>query len=121
MWRLKLWMGMLCTVVLALLVAGCGSTAPEGPERDNHATDKGSHGGQSDMAKMKAELATLSPEDAVSAEKQHVCPVSGKMLGTMGPPNKVDVNGTLVWICCDGCKDELLQNADKYLADLKKE
>jgi len=28
-------------------------------------------------------LAKLSPADRASAEKQHVCPVTGKMLGTM--------------------------------------
>ena len=75
----------------------------------------------SDMEKMRAELAKLSAEDAASAEKQHVCPVSGKMLGTMGPPQKIDVNGQQVWICCAGCKDQLLQKPDKYLAKLKKE
>ena len=77
--------------------------------------------GQSDMEKMKAELAKLSPEDAASAEKQHVCPVSGEMLGTMGAPQKVDVNGQQVWICCDGCKDQLLEKPDEFLAKLKKE
>ncbi len=73
------------------------------------------------MEKMKAELAKLSPEDAASAEKQHVCPVSGKMLGTMGAPQKIDVNGQGVWICCAGCKDQLLEKPDEYLAKLKQE
>jgi hypothetical protein len=74
-----------------------------------------------DMAKMKAELAKLSPEDAASAEKQRFCPVSDEMLGTMGPPLKIDVNGTPVWICCKGCREELLAEPDKYLAKLKSE
>lgn len=73
------------------------------------------------MEKMKAELAKLSPEDAASAEKQHVCPVSGEMLGTMGAPQKIDVNGQMVWICCAGCKDQLLEQPGKFLAKLKKE
>jgi Cu(I)/Ag(I) efflux system membrane fusion protein len=68
---------------------------------------------------MKAELAKLSPEDSASAEKQHVCLVSGEMLGTMGAPIKVDVNGQQVWICCEGCRDMLLENPDEYLAKLK--
>lgn len=70
---------------------------------------------------MKAELAKLSPEDAASAETQHVCPVTGKMLGTMGAPEKVDVDGKAVWICCAGCREELLSNKDTYLAKLKKD
>ncbi len=40
---------------------------------------------------MKLELAKLSPEDAASAEMQHVCPVGREMLGAMGSPVKVDV------------------------------
>jgi YHS domain-containing protein len=73
------------------------------------------------MDKMKAELAKLSPEDAASAESQHFCPVSGEMLGTMGAPKKIDVDGQQVWICCDGCKDKMLGNPAEYLAKLKKE
>jgi len=68
---------------------------------------------------MKAELAKLSPEDAASAEKQHMCPVTGEMLGTMGAPEKVDVNGRQVWVCCDGCREDLLASPDEYLAKLK--
>jgi Cu(I)/Ag(I) efflux system membrane fusion protein len=40
------------------------------------------------------------------------------MLGTMGAPEKVDVNGEMVWICCDGCKDKLLADPQKYLAKI---
>ena len=86
----------------------------------NHDHEHGEQG-MTDMEKMKAELAKLSPEDAASAEKQHMCPVSDEMLGTMGPPLKVDVNGTQAWICCEGCRKELLANPEKYLAKLKKE
>jgi len=71
------------------------------------------------MEKMKVELAKLSPEDAASAMKQHVCPVSGDMLGAMGAPIKVDLDGQQVWICCEGCRDPLLEDPAKYLAKLK--
>ncbi|MFO0915899.1 MAG: hypothetical protein U0795_23270 [Pirellulales bacterium] len=73
------------------------------------------------MEKMKVELAKLLPEDAASAERQHVCPVSGEMLGTMGAPEKIDVAGQQVWICCDGCREKLLASPDEYLAELKRE
>jgi hypothetical protein len=36
----------------------------------------------------------------------------------MGTPKKVDVNGTPVFICCDGCRERLLSEPDKYLAKL---
>jgi Cu(I)/Ag(I) efflux system membrane fusion protein len=89
-------------------------TPAETPAAHDHAHDAG------DMEKMKAELAKLPPVDAAAAEKQHICPVSDEMLGTMGPPLKVDVNGTPVWICCEGCREELLANPEKFLAKLNK-
>lgn len=127
--------GTLLAVIAVSVVAlsGCGSSPTEqgnsgspAASEDHGSHDHGQHGdhagdGQSDMEKMKAELAKLSPEDAASAEKQHVCPVSGKMLGTMGAPQKIDVKGQDVWICCAGCKDPLLEKPDEYLAKLKKE
>ena len=123
-------------VIVALIslgLYGCGSPTSEPAtsntpsstdqhdEHDHAEHDQPDEGGQTDMEKMKAELAKLSPEDAASAEKQHVCPVSGKMLGTMGAPQKIDVNGQGVWICCAGCKDQLLEKPDEYLAKLKQE
>lgn len=101
-----------------------GSDSDSSGEEDHSDHDHGDHGddhsshGESDMDKMKAELAKLSPEDAASAEKQHVCPVTDEMLGSMGAPIKVDVNGQSVWICCGGCKEKLLGSPDKYLAKL---
>lgn len=89
-------------------------------DQDQH--DKSSPGADesSDMQKMHKALAKLPEADRQSAEKQHFCPVSGEMLGLMGPPIKVEVKGQVVWLCCEGCKKELLQDPDKYLAKLKK-
>jgi Cu(I)/Ag(I) efflux system membrane fusion protein len=38
------------------------------------------------------------------------------MLGSMGVPVKVEVNGQHVWLCCPGCKPQLEGNPAKYLA-----
>ncbi len=123
---------LLVLTAIGLVLTGCGSTEPtptakpagsnlsEHPSHDGH----GDHivgtteAEQTDMEKMKAALAEMDPDDAASAEKQHMCPVSGEMLGTMGVPEKVTVSGQTVWICCDGCKDKLLAEPDKYLAKL---
>ena len=123
---------MLPALVLALsLIAWCGCNSTGGggttPPAGQSSADSHDHAGEAAAqdhgseatAKVKEALAKLSPEDAAAAEKQHACPVSGAMLGSMGPPPKVDVNGTAVFICCDGCREELLANADKYLAKLK--
>lgn len=114
---------------LALGLNGCNTSVSDKaatPPAEQAADGNHDHDGTghehsaADMEKAKAELAKLPPADRASAEKQHVCPVTGEMLGTMGPPKKVDVNGQHVWICCDGCREELLANPDKYLAKLKR-
>ena len=75
---------------------------------------------KSDMDKMLETLASFSEEDKASAMKQHFCPVSGEMLGVMGKPEKMEVEGQTVWICCDGCKDKLLADPEKYIAKISK-
>lgn len=54
------------------------------------------------------------------AEKQKVCPVSGQSLGAMGKPYKVTVNGQEVFLCCQGCEEEIQGNPEKYLAEFPK-
>ncbi len=143
MGRIAVSLALLATFSLGIGLIGCSSTPdasskpPAGQSADHHgdhadhphgdhADHDGDHAehaleGQSDMEKMNAELAKLSPEDAASARRQHICPVSGEMLGAMGPPKKIDVNGRQVWICCDDCQDKLLADPEKYLAKLNKE
>jgi hypothetical protein len=36
-------------------------------------------------------------------------------LGSMGLPKTVDVNGRPVLICCESCRESLLENPKKYL------
>lgn len=93
----------------------------EGHDHDDHdGHDHGKDGGQADAAKkIEANLAKLSPEDATLAKAQKICPVTGDPLGKMGVPQKVDVNGKPVLICCKGCKGRLLKDPEKYLAKLK--
>ena len=65
-------------------------------------------------------LSTLSPADRAAALDQKTCPVTDMPLGSMGPPIKVDVNGTSVFICCEGCRESLLAEPAAYLAKLRK-
>jgi Cu(I)/Ag(I) efflux system membrane fusion protein len=51
-------------------------------------------------------------------ESQGLCPVTKLPLGSMGTPIQVDVNGTAVFICCEGCRESLLEEPDKYLTKL---
>ncbi len=53
---------------------------------------------------------------AASIARQKICPVSGKLLGSMGDPVAVDVNGQRVFVCCGGCVDAVKSNPGKYSA-----
>jgi hypothetical protein len=63
-------------------------------------------------------LGRLSAEDRSLAERQGVCPVTKKRLGSMGTPRRLVVAGRVVFLCCDGCEDALTREPAKYLAKL---
>ncbi len=59
-------------------------------------------------------LAQLSPEERALAERQKICPVTEFQLGSMGVPPKVEIQGRTVFICCEGCREDLLNDPEKY-------
>lgn len=123
--------GVMVVTALALATFGCAKTAPapaDGPsvpaadahaQRD-HAKSAEQEGPGADDEVAKA-MASLSPEDRAAAEKQRVCLVTGEPLGSMGAPIKVTVNGRDVFLCCEGCRESLMKDPDKYLAKLTDE
>ena len=141
--RLNLLLAVSAATLLAVGLYGCNSSpaptaTPASPSQpaDEGGTDHTGHdhsqdghmghgdhaqGEQSPMDKMTETLAKLPEADRASAEKQHVCPVSGEMLGTMGLPIKVTADGQTAWICCDGCKDKFMGDPATYLAKMNKE
>jgi Cu(I)/Ag(I) efflux system membrane fusion protein len=71
-------------------------------------------------AKLQAAFAKLSPEDLALIQAQKYCPVlSDNLLGSMGPPVKVIVDGQPVFLCCGGCKQKALDNPQETLAKTK--
>jgi hypothetical protein len=66
----------------------------------------------------QAALAELSASDRALAQRQKVCPVTGKALGSMGTPARVIVAGRVVFLCCDGCTSTLESDPGKYLSGL---
>jgi len=123
---------MAAAVVLGLSgLAGCGkAVAPQKAagavsedRQAEHAHAGHQHAPQSAAdkeaeAEIAAEMAKLLPADRALAQKQKVCAVTGEPLGSMGVPVKVTVNGRTVFLCCDGCEDELKNNPGKYLTRL---
>ncbi len=66
------------------------------------------------------EMAKLSPEDRAIAQKQKICPLGKKPLGSMPGLSKVKLDdGRVIFICCEGCERPLRKNPDKWLANLE--
>jgi YHS domain-containing protein len=59
-------------------------------------------------------------DDQRLAGRQKACPVTGKPLGSMGPPYRTTVEGVTVFLCCEGCEPALKKDPAKYLAKLPK-
>jgi len=89
--------------------------APNGPLSKKLSNKVTSEGVNPKIAKA---IAGLAPADRALVERQGICPVTGQQLGLMGVPVKVDLKGRTVFVCCGGCKDDLLANPDEYLAKL---
>ena len=110
------------TGLTAFTMPGCSEpqdTAPGTTAAKDSQTTEDTHDHGSGMAAMEDGLVEHSKADHASAMKQHVCPVSGEMLGTMGKPIIVSVSNQDVWVCCNGCTETLKADPEKYLAKLK--
>jgi YHS domain-containing protein len=114
-----------CVTLASSLVwfAGCRqepAAAPPAPAQPAPAVNPAEQpaGDASEAAKIEAAFASLSAEDRALAVKQKICPVSGEALGAMGAPMKVTVAGQEVFICCESCKDPLLEDPAKHLAKI---
>jgi hypothetical protein len=89
---------------------------------DHAAHDHGKDAKPADPADdaVKAERDKLSAEDRKLVDAQEWCVISnGNRLGVMGAPIKVMVKDQPVFLCCAGCKDAALKDADKTLAKLE--
>ena len=97
-------------------VQGEKKTRSEGVGRE------GARGANSQLDPEIAEaLAELSDKDRAVADAQKFCAVmTDNLLGSMGTPVKVDVNGETLFLCCDGCKSKALRQADETLTNLAK-
>jgi hypothetical protein len=97
-----------------LICAGCeGKTSPKPKDA------KPAQPAQTVItSESKDGLAELSAEDRKLAEKQKNCPVTGEPLGSMGKPVKITVKDRTVFLCCEGCRESIEKDPDKYLAIL---
>ena len=107
----------LLTMLGAALI-GCSAEQKADPASTTTTPSTRSSSAETPTSEEDAEvvdaLAKLSPEDRALAEAQKICPVTGELLGSMGVPIKVTVQGRDAFVCCEGCVDELKNNFAKY-------
>jgi hypothetical protein len=104
-------------IALVTVLVGCSGGDPAKPT-----TTAGTEPAQTSVeedTKANDAMAKLSPADRAKAEIQKMCPVSNEPLGSMGTPIKVTVEGRDVFVCCEGCVDELKANFAKYADQLE--
>lgn len=135
--RVTMFLSGLLVLAIAVVFSGCSRTGDSTPsegsgqsqagaadehEGHEHGDDAGHDQGEAEKEKT---LADLSPEDRQLVEQQRICPVSEGLLWEMGKPYKTtvktsDATERVVFLCCQGCEEELRNEPDKYLAKLNK-
>jgi hypothetical protein len=104
-------------IVACIFFVGCQNENEPAELTTPSAAPSASTDDNSADADVAAAMAELSPEDRKEAEAQKFCAVMDtNLLGSMGVPLKLDVNGQAVFVCCAGCKSKALKNADATLA-----
>lgn len=105
---------MLAAFAAGAMLTGCGSN--EAVQQEQQA----SAGAASPEvpAEVAAELDKLPEADRELVAAQRICPVTGELLGSMGKPIRLTVDGREVFICCAGCEDSLREEPEKYFSKL---
>jgi membrane fusion protein, copper/silver efflux system len=69
-----------------------------------------------DLAEIRTNLDKLPPTEKNAAEDQRLCPIQGKVLGSMGVPIKVDLGrDRSMFVCCKACVAKAQKNPEETL------
>ncbi|WP_417848419.1 hypothetical protein [Thalassoglobus sp.] len=104
---------LICFILTLGMATGCAKKSETTAEGEPATTDEAAA-----VELGEAAPPELSAEDKALVEAQVFCPVGGE-LGGMGTPVKVMVDGQPIFICCEGCRGPLLEDPEKYLAELE--
>ena len=106
--------------VLAAAIVGCGGSTNRVTEMSKDSAGKGAAAaaGSGRPADDLPGLKELGEADRKLAEQQKCCPKTGELLGSMGKPYKITLKGRVVFLCCDGCEEEVKKDPDTYLKKL---
>jgi hypothetical protein len=114
---MKSHLSLLLPAALTLLLAGCSGPTTPGGSDGKKMSGKPAVAGEDEI---RLSLLKLTPADRKAAEAQRWCAVAGaNRLGSMGAPDKVEVNGQTVFLCCKSCRKKALADPDKTLAKVK--
>lgn len=97
-------------------IVGCSGQTPTQPAVNGQASDAWKSGLDD---KVVTALSELPDSDRIAALAQKTCPVTDKLLGSMGKPPKVTVEGREAFLCCAGCESEIKSKPADYLEKLK--
>lgn len=71
-------------------------------------------------ASMLTHIRMLPDDEQPQALDQVICPITRMKLGSMGVPPKATINGQVVYLCCEGCRERLMKDPQGYLSMLHK-
>ncbi len=73
------------------------------------------------LQKAKQGLAKLDPKERELAQAQKFCPIEqNNLLGEMGKPFKIQLDGQTVYLCCSSCEDRAKENKQQTLETVKR-
>lgn len=111
--------GLLLAAIAGLMAASAVGCANQTPPAATTESDSGSVAVE--IPEGMSGVAELSEAAQSAAIKQRTCPVSGELLGSMGKPIQVTVEGQDLFVCCDSCIETVKEDPAKYIAKLKQE
>lgn len=95
----------------------CGKECAERASKGGAATRRIANG----LVKSAARLTKLPAEELAAAEAQKYCPImSTRLLGTMGAPIKLILDGKPVYLCCPDCVADAKANPADTVARAEK-
>lgn len=103
----------------ALALAGCGNTPTPATGRTGPATPPTLTASKpaTEIAEIDAERAKLPADERKLVEAQEWCAVlSDNRLGEMGKPQRIEIKGEPVFLCCEGCVKRAKADPDATLA-----
>lgn len=119
MCNFRLYCLVLCVALVAAATAGCSDSRPtsSGAVSDARATKTGNE----QDAEITTAMGELTEVDRIAASAQKFCAVEQKnLLGSMGAPFKLVIEGQPVFLCCEGCRDAALKDPKATLAAVEK-